>query len=470
MAPNHPRAAATVEAGALLDGRYRLDEHCRTDGDKQLWRGTDLVLDRTIAIHLIAGRTRTDAKRLTTAAGRAGSVSDARWVRILDVGFTPVGRQVTLWVVCEWVYGQTLTALVGREPLRDQVATYLVAACAHAVAAAERADAGHGALHPDEVIVAADGNPRLTGLETHRELGGDRDEYADVRGLGALLFAAVTGRWPLPGWRGLPGTNRGDGMHPRQQRRSVSRALDEVTARALEGGYSDAAAVARALDALPQTPLVAVVDDADSPRRDQWRRVAWWVVPPLLVTGVGFASWAAGSDLGRVPGEDRTVVPTLTQPHGRGPGTRLVWTTPPTVTSFDPQGNGVEDPGGVGLTVDDDPSTSWSTDVYHGNAHFGSLKDGVGLLVDLGRPKDVDTVRLLMSDPGADLEIRAGDDRPTAADDLPVVASRDGSPAALTLRLTKAATARYWLIWITSLPQTSTGDFSLGISEVALLR
>ena len=36
-----------------------------------------------------------------------------------------------------------------------------------------------------------------------------------------------------------------------------------------------------------------------------WRRVAWWVVPPLLVTGVGFASWAAGSDLGRVPGEDR---------------------------------------------------------------------------------------------------------------------------------------------------------------------
>jgi hypothetical protein len=215
--------------------------------------------------------------------------------------------------------------------------------------------------------------------------------------------------------------------------------------------------------------MVPVVDENESPRRDRWRRVAWWVVPPLLITGIGFASWAAGSDLGKVPGEDRATAPAFPQPHSRGAGTRLVWTTPPTVTSFDPEGNGVEDPGGVGLVVDDDPSTSWSTDIYHGNAHFGSLKDGVGLLVDLGRGKNVDTARLLMSAPGADIEIRAGNDRPAEADDLPIVGSRQDSPASLTLRLTAAVTARYWLIWITSLPQSGAGDYSLSISELALL-
>jgi hypothetical protein len=249
----------------------------------------------------------------------------------------------------------------------------------------------------------------------------------------------------------------------------VGRAVDEVVARALDGGYTDAAAFARALDALPQAPLVPAVDDSESPRRDRWRRVAWWVVPPMLVTGVGLASWAAGSDLGRVPGEDRTTSPTFPQPHSRGAGTRLVWNTPPSVTSFDPDGNGVEDPGGVGLAVDDDPSTAWSTDIYHGNAHFGSLKDGVGLLIDLGRSKNVDTARLLMSAAGANIEIRAGDDRPAEADDLPIVGSREDSPASLTLRLTTAVTARYWLIWVTSLPQTSAGDYSLAISELALL-
>jgi hypothetical protein len=469
VAPNRQRAAASVEAGVLLDARYRLDQHCRTLGDKQLWRGTDEVLGRSVAIHLTPGRTRADARQLTVAAGQAGSVSDARWVRILDVGFTPTGRQVTMWVITEWVEGQTLAALVRREPLRERVATYLIATCAHAVAAAEQAGAHHGALHPDEVLVAADGNPRLTGLETHHALDPYAEERDDVRGLGALLFAALTGRWPLTGWRGLPAANRGDGIHPRQHRRSVGRAVDEVVARALDGGFPSAAALARALDALPQTPVVPVVDENESPRRDRWRRVAWWVVPPLLITGIGFASWAAGSDLGKVPGEDRATAPAFPQPHSRGAGTRLVWTTPPTVTSFDPEGNGVEDPGGVGLVVDDDPSTSWSTDIYHGNAHFGSLKDGVGLLVDLGRGKNVDTARLLMSAPGADIEIRAGNDRPAEADDLPIVGSRQDSPASLTLRLTAAVTARYWLIWITSLPQSGAGDYSLSISELALL-
>ncbi|HVW80052.1 MAG TPA: hypothetical protein VHB69_03815 [Mycobacteriales bacterium] len=470
MATTPQRVAPGIEAGALLDGRYRLTEHRRTAGDKQLWRGTDEVLGRSVAVHLITGRTRADARLLTSAAGQAGSVSDARWVRVLDVGFTGTGRRVTTWAVSEWVDGQTLTALVGREPLRDRVATFLVAACAHAVGAAEQAGARHGGLHPDELLVPADGNPRLTGLELHRVLDPGAEDYSDVRGLGALLFAALTGRWPLRGWHGLPTANRGDGLHPRQQRRSVGRAVDEVTALALDGGYASAAAFARALDALPQAPLVPVVDESESPQRDRWRRVAWWVVPPLLVAGVGVGSWEAGSDLGRVPGADRTSAPTFPQSHGHGGGNHLVWNKPPTITSFDPEGNGDEDPGGVGLAVDDDPSTSWNTDTYHGNAHFGSLKSGVGLLIDLGRPKRVDTARLLLSAPGAGIEVRAGNAPPTAADDLPIVASQDGSPASLTLRFSQPVTARYWLIWITSLPETSRGDFSLGISEIALLR
>ena len=463
-----------VDVGDLLDGRYRLVRRCSDDGDKQLWQATDELLERTVAVHLITGRTRVDAKLLTAAAGRAGSVSDARWVRVLDVGLAPAARKVNIWVVSEWVDGQTLTALLRREPLRDRVATHLIAACAHAVAAAEEAGAAHGSLDPDEVLIPADGNPRLTGLEVHEALvpdnvTADPAAHDDIRGLAALLYAAVTGRWPLPGWGGLPPASRGDGRHPKQQRYSVGRAVDEVVARALDGGYPDARSFARALDGLPQAPLVPAVDDGDSPRRDRWRRIAWRVIPPLLVSTIGLTAWTAGRDLGRVPGQDRSSAPIFPQSHTGG-GTTLVWHKPPTVTSFDPQGNGDEDPGGVGLALDDDPSTLWTTDTYHGNAHFGGLKSGVGLLIDLGKVKSVDTARLLLSLPGANIELRAGDAVPAQADDLTEVASRLDSPANLTLRLPHLVKARYWLVWITSLPPTEADSYALGIAEIELLR
>lgn len=456
--------------GDLLDNRYRLDRLCHTAGERELWRATDLVLDRGVAVHLLAARSRTDAKTIAAAAGRAGGVPDARWVRVLDVGSVPTGRKVTVWIVCEWVEGQPLTTLLRREPLRDQVATFLVASCAEAVAAAQAAGARHGRLHPDEVLIPTDGYPRLTGLEIHEAQSLETETYDDVRGLGALLFAAVTGHWPLRGWQGIPAVQRGDGIHPRTQRRGVGQAVDEVTALALTGGYSDAAHFARVLARLPQTPLVAASDDSDSVVRERCRRLAWWVVPPVLIAAVGIGSWTAGSRLGRVPGADRVAASSFPQPRSHGiTGTRLVWSTPPTVKSFDPQGNGIEDPGGVGLAVDDDPSTVWTTDVYRGSPAFGGLKKGVGLLVDLGRPRTVDTARLLLSAPGADIELRAGPNPPAAADDLLLVASRHASPASATLQLDHPVRARYWLVWITSLPRTDGENYSLGIAELALL-
>ncbi|MGN6472718.1 MAG: hypothetical protein ACTHK4_03590 [Mycobacteriales bacterium] len=460
---------AGLESGDLIDRRYRLDRHCHTVGERELWRATDEVLDRSVAVHLLAARTRTDAKTIAAAAGRAGGVPDARWVRVLDVGTLPTGRKVTVWIISEWVEGQTLTSLIRREPLRDAVATFLVANCAQAVAAAQTAGAHHGRLHPDEVLIAADGYPRLTGLETHQSLSPD-EIYDDVLGLGALLFAAVTGRWPLHGWGGLPPVSRGDGQHPRTQRHGVGRALDEVVALALDGGFPDASAFGRALAKLPQAPLVGGSDEPDPRNRERLQRIAWRVVPPVLVASVGIAAWTAGRDLGRVPGADRVPAATFPQAHGHGvKGTRLVWSTPPTVTSFDPNGNGSEDPGGVGLAVDDDPSTAWTTDVYRGSARFGGLKDGVGLLLDLGRPKTVDTARLLLSAPGADIELRAGPNPPGKATDLPLVASRNASPASLTLQLGSRVRARYWLVWITSLPRSGKDTYSLGIDEIALL-
>jgi hypothetical protein len=146
----------------------------------------------------------------------------------------------------------------------------------------------------------------------------------------------------------------------------------------------------------------------------------------------------------------------------------VVWHRPPAITSFDPEGDGQENPGAVGLAVDADPGTQWSTESYR-TAAFGGLKQGVGLLLDLRHPTSVDAAQLLLSARGSTVELHAGNRLPHQVTDLPVVARRTDAPVAFRLPLAHPTKARYWLLWCTTLPRGGTG-YRLGVAELALLR
>jgi hypothetical protein len=76
---------------------------------------------------------------------------------------------------------------------------------------------------------------------------------------------------------------------------------------------------------------------------------------------------------------------------------------------------------------------------------------------------------LLLSAPGASVEIRAGSVAPQRASDLRIVASRVGSTAAVRLKLATPVKARYWLVWFTALPKSGDDLYRLGVAEIALL-
>ena len=475
-------AAVTAARGLELDNRYLLeqvrDERVLPDGrDVVLWRGRDEALERHVAVLIVTGRNQRIRKRLADAATRASRVSDGRWVRVLDVGELRLSNTATAtWVATEWVDGPSLTAVLRTEPLRPAVATDLVRQCAEALTVAEREGCRHGRLTPDEILLPGTGLPRITGLEVAAELAADDADVAtagrdDVRGLGGLLYAALTGRWPLPGWSGLPGVSRDDARHPRTLRSGVSKELDLVTARALAGDYTGPAELAAALAALPTEPLDTPPPPAPPGRSVAIKRWSWRVVPPALVVAIGIVGWVIGSDLGRVPLSARSHHAVLPPAPATAPGSgqlSLVWSTAPTVTSFDPEGDGQENPDAVAFAVDRDPSTVWTTATYRDNAKFGGLKSGVGLLIDLGQPTTVRVGELALTAAGSNVELRAGDSPPTQASDLPLVAQADNAGAQARLNLPTPVRARYWLIWFTSLPPAS-GGYRIGIAEAALL-
>jgi hypothetical protein len=454
--------------GARLGNRYRLDTvlHRSDDGRNALWDARDEVLGRPVAVWVVALADPDRCEALRSAAERAGRVTDGRWVRMLDLGQEPVDGQPSLWLVREWVEGPSLTALLRSGPLPAPVATDLIHSCAQAVSSARAAGTAHNWLTPDEVLLPADGRPRLTGLEIRRAMSGV-DGYDDTRALGALLCAALTGRWPLPGWDGLPPAAGGRIPH----RRGVSRELHAIVAKAVGGEYSGPDELERDLAAQPRLNLYEPPPERLRRTHPKTIRAAWLLLPPAIVAAIGYAAWTAGGDLGRVPSATRAAAPSFPQPRQTsGPTvTRVVWSSPPHISSFDPQGDGAEDPGGVGLAVDDDPSTQWSTDTYYGNPRFGGLKQGVGLLLELHKPATVSAARLLLSAPGANLELRAGNHAPVGPTDLPEVASSTDSATSLDLQLRTPVTAKYWLVWLTSLPKAPGGGYRLGIAEIALL-
>ncbi len=94
-----------------------------------------------------------------------------------------------------------------------------------------------------------------------------------------------------------------------------------------------------------------------------------------------------------------------------------------------PDGNGEENPDLAGRAVDGDPSTAWQTVEYYRNPQFGNLKEGVGLVVDLGRPQQVASVQVTLIGNPTSLEILAapeGGADPSGVASLTRVAAADG--------------------------------------------
>jgi hypothetical protein len=134
---------------------------------------------------------------------------------------------------------------------------------------------------------------------------------------------------------------------------------------------------------------------------------------------------------------------------------------------FDPEGDGQpENDGDVPLSYDNDPSTSWSTLEYRGSPAFGNLKDGVGIMYDLGSDQNIAGVTLTTSTPGIKVEVRTGEN-PDGDLDSYAVGATGTVDDTTDLTFDKPAKGRFLLVWVTGLVP-SEGGFQGDLAEVVV--
>ena len=129
-------------------------------------------------------------------------------------------------------------------------------------------------------------------------------------------------------------------------------------------------------------------------------------------------------------------------------------------------GDGKEDRN-IADTTDGSRETSWQTAHYRRGADFGGLKPGIGIEYDFGRPISLRQITVSTSQPGTQVQIRAGNE-PDASepDDYPVVADTKTMASDDTFLIKSNTSARYYIVWLTQLVQDGPDQFQGSISEV----
>jgi serine/threonine-protein kinase len=511
--------------GRVLGGRYRLVQPIARGGMATVWLADDPVLSRRVAVKILKDDLAAD--EATRARFRHEAIAAARLSHPCIVSTYDTGDDDgTAYIVMELVEGPTLRKLIqesGGLPVRDVVK--LGTQVADALDAAHRAGLVHRDVKPANVLVPPRGPVKVTDFGIAKAAGTDdltktgtvmgtarylapeqvsgrpTDARTDVYALGLLLFECLTGHPPFGGDTDVAtAMARLTTSAPsiRAERADVPAALDDVIHRCLarnpEQRFETAAEVREALRRAELDPTGSVArqptgarpavpapsgplpppqpqprsvgaDDtnpapvpapAAAPARRRRRRV--WPIVLLLLVIVAAAAVAVVL----LASDDST-----SGGAGKGPTPSEV-PVKITATAFDPFGDGQEDSANAGNAVDNDPSTSWSTEHYQNFAE----KPGVGLVLDLGRDLDVRTVTVDADQAGWSGRIYVSTKDPAQLNKLAdwgdAVASVDDTANASHTFDFNSTKARSVLVWFTHLPTGDDGQQSLQVSEVTV--
>jgi len=210
-----------VDSGWLIGGRYRLGDRLGAGGMSVVWQARDEVLDRDVAVKVLAPALAEDPellRRIHAEARAAAGLRHPNVVAVYDYGEADDRGRTVPYIVMELVTGRSMTELLTGGPLPWRLAVLISAQVAAALASAHAHGIVHRDVKPANVMVTAAGvklvdfgisatvgdadmsEGQLLGtpayLAPERLDGGQVRPATDVYALGLLLFLGLAGRLP----------------------------------------------------------------------------------------------------------------------------------------------------------------------------------------------------------------------------------------------------------------------------------
>ncbi len=302
-----PAPSEEVVAGPPTVGRYQLRAELGRGGMGVVYAAWDPELERDVALKvLLAGSFASPQARarFIDEARVAAALHHDHIVRVFDLGEVE-GRP---WFAMERVFGPSLEEVIGPgRPLPPEEAARIGAGVAAGVAHAHAARVAHRDLKPANVLLDGDGHPHVSDFGLARRMGEERDltrtdqvlgtpswlapevaraepdidwVRADVYGIGAILFAAVSGRPPVDGatlHQRLEAAAQGARRSLRSLRPDVPAALDAIVSKAMcpevGGRYTSAAELGLDLRRFLAGEAVSARPEPAAERGRRWVRL-----------------------------------------------------------------------------------------------------------------------------------------------------------------------------------------------------
>jgi eukaryotic-like serine/threonine-protein kinase len=506
------------QTGTTLGGRYRLERQLGTGASATVWRAFDTVLERRVAVKVLAvelGDSDDKLERFRREARALAKLGHPHIVTVIDTG----EDDRTPFIVLEYVGGETLKERIRREgPLPIGEAIAYTIEIARALAAAHERGIVHRDVKSQNILIDPDRGAKLTDFGIARSggdaaltqggrvlgttdyvspeqaLGHEVTGQSDIYSLGVVLYEALTGTVPFSGGGQVAVATKHvrEEMPDVQRRRpEVSAALaaviDRATAKHLTRRYSDARAMVADLEkalAIETARAGGASGEANAVLRTLPEIAARQV--PLRVRRPGTIA-AATAIVALVA--IAVALLALSRTHtGRGITKKplahrgyeqVVNLAAAKATAYNPFGTGLEHPAEAALVLDGKARTVWSTNHY-ADGRLG--KPGVG--VYLSEPMPITANRLLLSTPTPGFNVQVwGAERITAFHaGSPQRLNRlgwrrlggvRGVAASQTIELRGAKGGfRDYLVWITKLGTASTAGTwtSAEIGAVSLER
>ncbi|MYV98159.1 protein kinase family protein [Streptomyces sp. SID3343] len=504
-----------VSRGTRLAARYRLEHRLSQNGRSETWRAVDEKLRRAVGVHIVpAGG---EHGRAVIAAARAAALmGDPRFVQVLDCA----EQDGLIYVVKEWLPdADNLTKVFESAPLPRHEVYELAGAVAQAMSVAHRAGLSHLRLTPENVLRMHTGQYKIVGLAVEAALyGHDTTDAArdDVQAVGALMYAALTRRWPTGAEYGLQAAPFTSGRlcAPGQIRAGVDDALAALTMRALgheakhEPAFGTPGELSAAISAMPEilppepdeivggpapdypsytpTPTRPIYSTGGHsggtrpptrptitpppPLGGRFGATVKAVVAVIVVLAIVLVTWQIASHASDQGEEKKGPLESQSHPTS-GPAASVAPPAPLPIRAKGAKEIGIGrepvKPEKAGDTIDGDPETVWSTGMFlDGPPIDYAGRKGYGIAYDLGTEQDVKTATVVLGHDGkrTTIALKAA---PPGTTSMPnsesaftvdmAKASTDG--ATLTITADKPAKARFVLLVMTENPKVSRGNY-----------